>query len=396
VADSVVVVGGGIVGCSAAYFLAREGVRVTLLEAEEVAYGASGRNPGFVWLHLRNPGFATEISKGSRRLYDDFAAELDDFEFRAGGGMVFFLTPEQGQVLHEYVEFREGSGLEHEIIDGAEVRKLVPPIREDVLGASFCPLDAHINTPMLVRALAAGARAHGAEIREHSPALELLDGGVQTPNAVVEADAVIVAAGVWSPGLVAPLGIDLPVGAERLQVVATEPIADRIDPLVYGPLAAKQYDVLRNQPSYDELDFVADYEDPSLELLQLLSQHADGTVLLGCPMDYPPTLDMSTTLEGVSQTLRAIHEDFPGLRKVAIARAWAGLLPYTPDTLPVIDEARPGLFLAAGHVYGNSAGPMTGRLLSQLVRGEEPEIDLSECRLDRGLPMPELGVVQRW
>ncbi len=77
---TVIIVGGGIVGCSAAYFLAREGAQVTLLEAEEVAYGASGRNPGFVWLHLRSPGFATAASKGSRRLYDEFAAELDDFE----------------------------------------------------------------------------------------------------------------------------------------------------------------------------------------------------------------------------------------------------------------------------------------------------------------------------
>src|SRR5207237_115 len=82
------------------------------------------------------------------------------------------------------------------------------------------------------------------------------------------------------------------------------------------------------------------YEDPSLELLELLSQHADGTVLLGCPMDYPATLDMRPTLEGVAQTLRAIQEDFPGLRKAPIARVWAGLLPYTPGPPPRSAEAQ--------------------------------------------------------
>src|SRR5207237_4050714 len=89
----VVVVGAGIVGCSAAYFAAREGARVTLVEREHVAFGASGRNPGFVWLHCRNPGIALELSLASRRLYPELADELpEDFGFRPNGGLIYFLT----------------------------------------------------------------------------------------------------------------------------------------------------------------------------------------------------------------------------------------------------------------------------------------------------------------
>jgi SAM-dependent methyltransferase len=161
-----VVVGGGIVGCATAYFLARAGASVTLLEREHVAYGASGRNPGFIWLHTRKPGFALDAALAGRRLYDELVEELDPFDFRAAGGLVFFLTPEQGAVIEEFARARSADGLEMHMIDGAEVRRLVPPIREDVVGASYCPLDAHMNTPLFVRALADAARRHGADVRE--------------------------------------------------------------------------------------------------------------------------------------------------------------------------------------------------------------------------------------
>ena len=165
--ERVLVVGGGIVGCATAYFAARSGAQVTVVEREHVAFGASGRNPGFVWLHCRNPGIALELSLASRRLYTELVEELpEDFGFLPNGGLIYFTTPEQGKVFGEFVEARRRDGLEMELIDRAEVRRLVPPVREDVLGASFCPLDAQIDTPRFVRSLAAGARAYGAEIRE--------------------------------------------------------------------------------------------------------------------------------------------------------------------------------------------------------------------------------------
>ena len=87
---SVVVVGGGLVGTATAYYAAREGMQVTLLEQRHTGYGASGRNPGFVWLHCRNPGWALEISLAGRALYDELLRELPvPFEFRADGGIIY-------------------------------------------------------------------------------------------------------------------------------------------------------------------------------------------------------------------------------------------------------------------------------------------------------------------
>src|SRR4051812_8905493 len=126
----IIVVGGGLVGTSAAYFLAREGLSVTLLEQQHTGYGASGRNPGFVWLHCRNPGWALEVSLAGRRLYDELLRDLPvSFEFRAEGGLIYFNTPEQGRVFEEFVAARRQDGLDMELIDGAEVRRMVGPIR---------------------------------------------------------------------------------------------------------------------------------------------------------------------------------------------------------------------------------------------------------------------------
>jgi glycine/D-amino acid oxidase-like deaminating enzyme len=399
----IVVVGAGIVGCSAAYFAARMGAQVTVVEREHVAYGASGRNPGFVWLHCRNPGFALEISLATRALYPKLVEELPgDFEFRDNGGLIYFTTPEQGAAFKEFVEARRDDGLDIEMIDGDDVRRLVPPIRGDVLGASFCSQDAQINTPAFVRALAAGAQREGAVIREGITVTALLRSGeevigVDTNEGPIDADVTVLAAGVWTTNVLKTLGIDLALGAERLQVVATDPVPFVIEPVVYGPLATKQYALFRDLPSYDPSYFTAACEEETgVEVLQLLCQRRNGEVLLGCPMDYPAELDMRPTLTGVAITLRAIAEDFPGLRDAPIARAWAGLLPFTSDTLPVIDWAIRGLFIASGHVYGNSAGPMTGKLIAQLILDEEPDLDVSECRFDRALQTANPGSATRW
>jgi glycine/D-amino acid oxidase-like deaminating enzyme len=399
----VVIVGGGIVGCATAYYSAKEGLDVTLLEREHVGFGASGRNPGFVWLHCRNPGFALEVARAGRRLYPKLRDELPEpFEFRPEGGMIFFNTPEQGRVFEDFVAARRRDGLDVELVDGATVRGLVPPIRADVLGASYCAEDAQIDAAAVVRALAAGARAEGADLREGVTVTGLLRSGgelvgVHTDAGDTHSDAVVIAAGAWSTALLATAGVDLPIGAERLQLIATAPLPVRIRPLVYGPRACKQYRLFCELPSWDAELFLAGVgSEDGIEMLPLLAQRADGRVLLGCPMDYPAGLDARPTLAGIGAISEAISADFPGLADAPIERAWAGLLPYTSDTVPVIDEAEPGLFVASGHVFGNAAGPMTGRLITQLLQGRPPEIDLSECRLGRRLEAAAPGVPVRW
>jgi len=327
------------------------------------------------------------------------------FEFRAEGGVIYFKTPEQGVVFEEFVKARQADGLDMELIGGAEVRRLVGPIRPDVLGASFCANDAQINTPMVVDALAAGARAEGADVRERVRVIDLVtsgdDGGrvvgVETDLGRLTADVVVIATGAWTSRLLADSGLDVPVGIERLQVLATVPRPLDIHPVVYGPLAAKQYALFSDLPSWDQDAFMAPYEiETGNWMLQLVSQRANGETLLGCPMDYPADVSHDVTLTGLRDIALAITDDFPGLRDVAIDRMWAGVLPFTSDQVPVVDEVRPGLFVAAGHIFGNASGPMTGKIVSQLLAGREPEIDMSACRWGRQLEPVTPGTTMHW
>lgn len=398
----VIVVGGGIVGCASAYFCARDGMRVKLLEQHAIGHGASGRNPGFLWLHCRTPGFALDMSRAGRALCPRLRDELPGgFEFRASGGLMYFTTPEQGAVFQEFITARRRDGLKITLIDGAEVRRLVPPVRDDVLGASYCSEDAQIDTPSVLAALARGARHEGATIREHAAVTGLVrDGdrfvGVETDEGRITGDAIVLATGAWTPPLLARCDIEAPIGVERLQILRTAAVPWRIEPLVYGPLAARQYALFRDLPAWDSAAFTCELERDGLTLLPLLVQQSSGALLVGCATDYPPDLEPRPTLSGIALVAGAMRDAYPDLATAAVTSTWAGALPFTTDQRPIIDEVAPGLFVAAGHAFGNTTGLVSAQALSQLIAGRTPAFDISSCRLDRPLDAIEAGTATQW
>ena len=123
----------------------------------------------------------------------------------------------------------------------------------------------------------------------------------------------------------------------RLQVVETEPAPFRFEPLLYGPTAVKQYAFIRDLPDYsdDGASHPLERPFPGIEFLELAAQREDGRILLGCPMDFPG-LDDRPTVAGLALTLAVLAERSPAIRDLAVERIWAGLLPQTPDALPVI------------------------------------------------------------
>ncbi len=399
-----VVIGGGIVGASCAYFLLDEGFHVTLVEKETLAYGASGRNPGYVWIHLRRPGTGLRLALAGAALYPRLAEEIGiDFEYRRNGGMIFFFSEAERQVLSELVARRRQDGVPMDLVDGPAARDLCPVLSEQVLGATFCPLDAQISTPKFVRALGETVRRRGGRVIEKTEARRIvLSGGrvsgVETDAGSLTADLVVVAMGVWSPPFLQEIGISLPVFPMRLQVVATGPMPPLFDRLLYGPLALKQYDLVRELPSYREELFRSPLEErlEHIEFLELLCQRRDGTVLMGCPMDFAGYIQ-EPTVEGVGITCQVIADHIPWLRNAPVAQAWAGLLPFTTDNLPIIGPVPgyDGLLVAAGHVFGNAAGPITGKVIAEMAAGKPPSIDVADCRLDRPFP-PSAHDTTKW
>ncbi len=388
----VVIVGGGIIGACSAYFLCKAGLRVTLVEREHLAFGASGRNAGFIWLSLRPGGAQLAFARAGAQLYPEIAEAIgNSFEYRRRGGLIYCFNGEQLQVLRELAERRRQDGLDMTVIDGAMARELCPILPQAVAGATFCSEDAQINTPKFVAALCEAVRQSGVAVIEHTPVTGFCRTGdrvtgVETPSGPILGGTVVVATGSWGPHLLKEVGLDLPIRPMRLQAVATKPLPPLFDRLLYGPLALKQYSIVRELPSYrDEL-----FRSPSeaglrdVALLECMCQRRDGTVMMGLPMDYPG-YDQTATVEGVGITAKVFAEHFPQLASSEFGSAWAGLLPSTPDGLPYIGRV-PGvdrLVVAAGHVFGNAAGPITGKLVAEIVTGNPPSLDMEPFRVDR-------------
>jgi glycine/D-amino acid oxidase-like deaminating enzyme len=393
VTRSIIVIGGGLVGTSTAYHAAKAGLDVTLIEQKEVAHGASGRNPGFVWLHCRNTGWALDVSFKGVELLRELREELHTpFEFRQEGGLIYFTDERQRAVMEEFVELRSSHGLDMSLLDAATTKEKVPALRDDVLGASFCADDAQITTPTVVRALAAGAAKWGARILEGLAVTQLLKSGdrivgVRTLDGDFYADVVVVATGAWTEHFMRDaIDMDVHIGRERLQVMATEQLPRLVGPLTYGPETAKVYALFRDLPSWDEEAFASEIEaELGHTMLTLAAQRANGEILFGCPLDYPDHVDLRPTFDGLAAISKIVARDFPSLAAANVDRVWAGVLPFTSDMVPIVDFAADGLFIAAGHVFGNSSGPMSGKLAVQMILGEEPEIDMHEVRWDRPL-----------
>ena len=387
----VVIVGGGIVGAACAYELASSGVSVVLCEKSDLADGASGRNPGFVWMHTRRPGAQLQLSRRTRARYDTLPEEIEhDFDLRRNGGLIVFHTPVQHKVMAEFVDQRQREGVDVVLLDGDEARELCPILPADVLGASFCREDAQITTRKLVEGLARAAERHGATILRGTEVGAIAKEGervtgVTTLRGRIDAGAVVLAAGVWSPMLAASLGLDLPIRPMRLQIVATAVAPPLLSHLLYGPQAIRQYDIFHGLPSYRDEDFLDEGSvQDELPFLELACQTSDGRFLLGCPMDLS-TGSWEPDLEGVASTCRRLLDMVPALRGLRFDRAWAGLLPHTNDSLPVIDQV-PGLegaFVAAGHVFGNSSAIATAELIAARVRHEPPPFTVDDVALGR-------------
>ncbi|HET7678481.1 MAG TPA: FAD-binding oxidoreductase [Candidatus Limnocylindrales bacterium] len=379
----VVVVGGGIVGAASAYELARRGLQVVLLEAERLGYGASGRNLGYVWSHTRRPGPELALVDDTRRRLPELEEELGArFGLRQNGSLIFVTTDAQAVVLREFVAQRRSDGLPVELLDSVAARAMAPILPETVTAASYCPWDAQVEPEAYVRAFGLAAQRHGARLREGVAVRSLRAGegrvtGVETDVGPIEAEWTVVAAGGWTPSLVRQLGLELPILPMRLQVMQTEPMPPRLEHLLYGPVAVKQYSAFQELPSFrPELFASAAEERHGQLLLEAACQKDDGSYVLGCAMDYPG-FEWRPDVRGVALISEVLLADLPELRAARFARAWAGILPYTPDNLPIIDglPGWQGVIVAAGHVFGNGAGPTTGRLVAGRICGEGTPLD---------------------
>ena len=409
----VLVIGGGVIGVCAAYYLARAGRRVTLIERGEICSGCSHGNAGLIvpshsvplaapgvvakglkwmfdaaspfyikprldwellsWLWRFNRAsnrrqvrrampLIRDLSMASLRLYDELAAEGMEFGLEHKGVLMLYKTAaglrEQladGKAMGEL-------GIEAREMSLAEISELCPNLAVDALGGVYYPQDGHVTPMKLVAEIARRARELGVAVHTETEVLAFERTGARIDRVVTTRGdftpgEVVLAAGSWSGVLARELGLRLPIqGGKGYSITFKQPEKSPPLPIVCGE--AK----IGVTPMIDALRFA-------------------GTLELA-------GLDLSISRQRVAAVLRGVPEYLPDLRpdQMELEEIWRGLRPCTPDGLPYLGRAPhiENLTVAAGHaMIGVSLGPITGKLVSEVVGGEKPSIDLNLLKVDR-------------
>jgi D-amino-acid dehydrogenase len=409
--QDVAIIGGGVIGVCSAYYLSQMGLKVLLIEKGEIASGCSYGNGGLIVpshaVPLASPGmlgnglrwlldpespfylkprldmdllnwlirFALasrhelmlralpalrDLLLASRGLYDELSHKGFDFGFEGNGSLQVFITDRGLKGGVEEARLLEKFDIPIQVMNAAEVCNLEPALLPSVVGGVYYPRDAHIDPFRFVTGLAQKARELGAEISTGTEVLgfETKNGKLitlKTTRGEFHPQKVVLAAGSWSPQIARELRLNVPIQA------------------------AKGYSITFEKPAIS----------PKISLLF----GEAGVVVnpLGDALRVAGTLelagmDFSINMRRVAAIRKGAQQYLPGLDQARVIEIWRGLRPCTPDGLPIISRSDSfgNLFIAAGHaMLGMSLGPITGKLISQLVNEEKTDFNLALFRLNR-------------
>jgi glycine/D-amino acid oxidase-like deaminating enzyme len=381
----VAVIGGGMLGCWTAYWLARAGVPAVLLERDVIGWGATGRNGGFL-VGGTASGFgalAKRIGEDDARQVETIAAEGRDLaeqvigqegidcDFRVPGTLHLALTDEEMAGLRDDAGTVAKSGFAGELLDRQDLQAMVQtPLSEEIRGAMYARNGALVHSERYLCGVAEaaqrlGARLVRAEVTGLTPAGDATR--IETTAGSLTAGRVVVALNAWTDTLVPALGRKVvPVRGQILAYAPTAPVFE----------AAMGASVT-----------------PTGEYWQ---QVPDGSIVIGgCRQDAPDgdvgVREMAPTGEVTDRIEQVLPRLFPELTNLTVARRWAGLMAFTSDYMPVVDAApgMQGVWVGGGFCgHGMPFGPRIGQLLAEAATaGATPEA-LAPLRIDRPTLVP--------
>ncbi len=367
--SDVVVVGGGFIGCSVAYQLAKRGVAVTLIEQEHIAWGASGRNAGQVSPAAGYTDAFLPFTVANFAMLHAMETELDaDFQFRHSGGMEIVTEPEAIADLAAGAAALRQAGWHADVLDGDAARRRVPALGPRVLAARYVAESGHLMPMQLAYAFARAARQHGAHICTGTTVTGITTDtrgvcSIHTDGGTISTRIVVNATNGWAAEIAAMVGLTLPIQPQRGQILVTAPVPPLL-PMTFGFWAERAVHYWRQTPH--------------------------GSIVIGGGRAYDEPGIGSYSRQNSHDILRRfpahVADTMPVLATLPVVRTWAGTMGFTPDYGPLIGPcaAVPGFFIAAGfNGNGTPWSCIAGVIVARMICGEADDLPWERVAPDR-------------
>lgn len=374
-----VIIGGGSTGTSAAFQLARrfhseagrgDERKIVLIERDTVGAGPTSKSIGIIRLHYTYAPLV-QLASRSLELFSQFESLTGGTADFARIGFLLLASAQQLPSLRANVELQQRLGVRASVLTPQEITDLDPRLDlEDVGGAAYEPDSGFADGYATAASFAAAARRLGVGIWESTSVERIAASGgrvraVETSRGTIETPSVLVAAGPWTPALLEPLGVTIPIESSRQQVVQLAP------PASFGRLTVVIEDLAQG--------FYARPEAGGTVLAGVLEEEAEEIV-------QPDAFNRGVDFDFVERVGRMWAHRYPGAGDAEVRRGYASLYDITPDWQPVLGavDGVGGLFVAAGFSgHGFKLSPALGEVLSALLAGETPRIDISMFALSR-------------
>lgn len=417
----VVVIGAGIAGCTAAYWLAKKGHSVALLEKGNVGGEQSSRNWG--WCRQQHRDLRElPLAMKSLEIWKDLNRELGaETGFRHTGLLYVTTRPDDFAQWEEWTLRAREYQMHSHVLSPAEAKAMTPGSTGDWLGGVHSPGDGRAEPSLASPAIAEGARKLGATIHQNCAVrgLDIAAGkvaGVVTEHGVIRTTAVLCAGGAWSSLFMRRHGLRLPQAGVRSTSFATTAAPEVTD----GGLSMPDVTIRRRLDGGYTVGLggrgTVDLSPQGLLyarqfLPTLKKRHKGLTFGVGrsfvegpeafarwsfdkvSPFERQRILDPAADPKLVDQGLTKLAEHYPALKGLQVARSWGGLIDSTPDGIPVISavDPMPGLYLSTGYTgHGFGIGPGAGRLAADIVAGDPPIVDPHPFRYSRMIDSTDL------
>jgi glycine/D-amino acid oxidase-like deaminating enzyme len=376
----VLVIGAGVLGSCLGYYLSKAGQDVTVVDRDDINLQASGANAGSLHVQLLSFDFGAKAQEGggpaaatlplgpmSVRLWQEIEADCgEDLEIKITGGLMVADSQAGMRFLEAKAALERSHGIDAQVIDGTDLRRLSPALSGELLGAELCPMEGKINPLRATYAVARRAQQQGARMLRGCDvqAIEALPGDgagyvVRTSRGVIHAGRIVNASGAWSSAIGGMLGVTIPVKGAPLQMIVTEPAPPLVDHLVA-------------------------HADRHLSL----KQAASGGLIVGGGWTAAFHEDMRLNRaerDSIEGNLWVAARVLPAVRGLHMVRCWAGMN-VNIDGAPILGEVpgRPGFFNAVTS-NGYTLAPVTARLVTDLIVHGRTDVDISPFRIDRFL-----------